>query len=265
MNNSNVLWIRFVGKDLELRSVPVYELAETLIALQRILHKVFLFQNERLEKGALLARDERQRVSLQVVERRKESDAWGLLPFLADPMVLGYVHDLMKAGLVELAKYALKQIFYRDQATNQVVGSALTGAIYAETVTITNHIYNIGNIERIEFSLDAPRVEPVVFDSDTQYYVRSVKNETYLGASTEIEGVVTKLYPNRSVVEIKLAPKRYVKVIATDNDFQSVRYKTDMGDTIRFLGRPRYRLGREHFEEFVADRYLGITHKGDDL
>ncbi len=266
MSNAEVLWIRFVGKDLELRSVPVYELAETLIALQRVLHKVFLFQNERLEKGALLAREERQRVSLQIVERRKESDAWGLLPFLADPTVLGYVHDLMKAGLVELAKYALKQIFVRDTKTNEVIGSALTGAIYAETVTITNHIYNIGSIERIEFSLGAhPRVEPVVFDSETQNYVRSVRNETYLGDPTEVEGVVTKLYPNRSIVEIRLGPKRYVKVITTDDDFQAVRYKTDMGDSIRFVGRPRYRLGRESFDEFLADGYLGITGKSDDL
>ncbi len=264
MNSEDALWIRFVGIDFHVQSVPVYELAEILIAFQRIIHKVFLFQDKRLEKGALLTREERRRVSLQIVERRKESDAWGLLPFITDPMVVGYVHDLLKAGLKELAKYSLKQIFSRHNATDQQVGSALTGAIYAETVTITNHIYNIGNIERIEFSLGAhPQVNPVIFDSEARDYVRSVRNETYVGDPTEVEGIVTKLYPNRTMVEIKVGPKHYVKVRVTDHDFQSVRYNTSTGDTIRFSGHSIYRLGQDVFDEFMADRYLGIIHKGD--
>ena len=152
------------------------------------------------------------------------------------------------------------------RALKQNASAVVSDAASGETVTITNHIYNIGNVERIEFSLGPhPGVQPVVFTSETQEYVRSVRNETYLGDPSTVEGVVTKLYPNRGIVEIRLGPKRYVKVTTTDEDFQTVRYKTHTGDTIRFAGRPLYRLGREQFEEFVADGYLGITKEGDEL
>jgi hypothetical protein len=44
------LWIKFSGELLDLRSIPIYELGDTLVAIQRIIHKTFLHNEERLQK-----------------------------------------------------------------------------------------------------------------------------------------------------------------------------------------------------------------------
>ncbi|MEX0964513.1 MAG: hypothetical protein WDZ52_10800 [Pseudohongiellaceae bacterium] len=72
MNDESSLWLKFTGENLDMRSVPIYELGDTLVAVQRIIHKAFLYQNDRLKKRAQLTQDERKRLSLQIVERRKE-------------------------------------------------------------------------------------------------------------------------------------------------------------------------------------------------
>ena len=43
-NESPSVWLKFFGKQLDVRSVPIYELGDTLIAIQRIVHKTFLFE-----------------------------------------------------------------------------------------------------------------------------------------------------------------------------------------------------------------------------
>ena len=121
--------------------------------------KTFLHTNERLKKHAQLTQDERKRLSLQILERNKSSDLYGLVPFVADAAVQQYLATLLKIGLGTLAKYALKSVLSdehqrRENKTSlraqDVRGSSLVGAIYAETVQITNHINNIGGIESIE-------------------------------------------------------------------------------------------------------------------
>jgi hypothetical protein len=143
------LWLKFSGEELDVRSVPIYELGDTLVAIQRIIHKTFLFENDRLKKRAQLTQDERQRLSLQISERRKSSDLYALVPFAFDPALQQYLLSLLKVGLDTLAKYALKSVLsdtskQRSGTTSlrarDVEGSVLVGAIYAETVQITNHI-----------------------------------------------------------------------------------------------------------------------------
>lgn len=257
------LWLKFSGAELDLRSVPIYELGDTLIAVQRIVHKTFLFENGRLKKHAQLTHAERARLSLQISERRKSSDLYALIPFIADPAVQEYLTALLKIGLGALAKYALQSVLSNAKAkmgpttlnARDVQGSVLVGAIYAETVQITNHINNIGGIESIEIipsmSLD---VLPVTLTGDTQKYVREIANEGYRGELEEIIGHVTRLLPNRLVAEIKVAPSRYVKVGLTEEDFRFVRYRTEPEQRLRFKGFPIVRLGKDSssFNEFEA-------------
>ncbi|MCK4824877.1 hypothetical protein KA005_54500 [bacterium] len=252
-----VLAIKFVGEDLDLTSVPIYELGEVFIAYQRIIYKIFLFENRRLKKGAKLLREERQRMALQVLDRRKESDLWALVPFISEPAVIDTIRNLVNASLIELGRYALQSLFGKDEESGRPTGSQITGAIHAETVTITNHIYNIGNIERVEFhggaNISAP---PVIFTGETRDFVRDVPYQTYEGPPQEIQGTVTKLFPNRLIAEVCLRPGQYVKVNLSDDTFNDVRYRTGQGDLVTFLGRPVYRLGKDDFEEFQADKLV---------
>jgi hypothetical protein len=259
------LWLKFSGEDLDVRSIPIYELGDTLVAVQRIVHKTFLFENDRLKKHAQLTQEERKRLSLQISERRKSSDLYALIPFTVDPAIQQYILTLLKVGLGSLAKYALKSVLSDYQKpksgttsiqAGDVKGSVLVGAIYAETVQITNHINNIGGIDSIEL-IPSPtlNLSSIKLTPETQTYVREIANESYRGEPDEIVGYVTRLYPNRLLAEIKLAPSRYVKVGLNEKNFDFVRYETVAEQQLRFKGWPVIRLGKDFstFQEFEAE------------
>jgi len=39
-----IIWLRFIGEDLDLKALPIYELGSVLVALQRIIHKAYLYE-----------------------------------------------------------------------------------------------------------------------------------------------------------------------------------------------------------------------------
>ena len=51
MKEEPSLLLKFSGEGLDVRSIPIYELGDTLVAVQRIIHKTFLFENDRLKKA----------------------------------------------------------------------------------------------------------------------------------------------------------------------------------------------------------------------
>lgn len=264
MAKDTLLSLKFSGESLDVRSVPIYELGDTLVALQRMVHKTFLAEEERLRKRAQLTRVERKRLSLQISERTKSSDLYALVPFLADTETRNYLAALMKIGLGALARYALGRVFSSEQSAHRqtsvkvgdIEGSLLVGAIYAETVQITNHINNIGGVDRIDLIPgDRALGSPVILTPETQKYVRQIANERYRGPPEEIVGYVTRMYPNRLLAQIKVGPARYVKVGLDEEMFRFVRYKTQPEEELRFKGRPLIRLGkdRKNYDEFEAD------------
>jgi hypothetical protein len=264
-SSKNLISLKFTGELLLLDSIPIYELGDSLVAIQRIVHKAYLFQHERLQKHAQLTQSERRLTALQITERRKSSDLYALAPFLSDPFVKQQISDLLKMGLEALEKYALKKVFSgeKDQKRNnppvqirEIEGSPFIGAIYAETVQITNHINNIGGVESIELVPDAGlKIPPIKLTADTQKYVREVANEFYRGPSQQIVGTVKKLAPDRLTADVLIGPNQLIKVGLTEEAFQFVRYETNSEQRIRFKGHALYRLGNNSgsFREFQAD------------
>jgi hypothetical protein len=263
MRNEAIL-LKFSGEDLNIRSVPIYELGETLVAIQRIVHKASLFENGRLTKHAQLTQKERKRLSLQINDRRKSCDVYALALFLSDPICQQYLAMLLKIGMGALAKYALQSVFSNKSKEGRektsinardIEGSLFVGAIYAETVQITNHINNIGGVESIELipekALDVP---PIKLTRDTQKYVRDLASQSFRGELQEIVGQVTGLIPSRLIAEIVVAPRRHVKVGLTEDAFLFVRYNTEQDQLLRFRGYPISRLGENlaAFREFEA-------------
>jgi hypothetical protein len=265
VNDEPPLSLKFSGEPLDTRSVPIYELGDTLVAVQRIIHKTFLFQNDRLKKRAQLTHNERQQLALRISERRQSSDLYALVPFAVDPAIQQYLLTLLKVGLGALAKYVLKSVLSGPEKKNlgttsiqarDVEGSVLVGAIYAETVQITNHINNIGGIDSIELIPSSGlNISSVKLTPETQSYVREIANESYRGEPVEIVGYVTRLHPNRLIAEIKLAPALYVKVGLDEESFNFVRYETVAEQQLRFKGRPLVRLDKDlsTFQEFEAE------------
>ena len=58
--------IRIVGEELSHRGVSIYDLSNSLLAIQRIVHKAHLSLEDRLVKGAFPDTEDRQRLALQL-------------------------------------------------------------------------------------------------------------------------------------------------------------------------------------------------------
>ncbi|MEW8297345.1 MAG: hypothetical protein AB2721_09365 [Candidatus Thiodiazotropha sp.] len=249
-----ILWVRFIGEELDVKALPIYELGTVLIAFQRVINKAYLFEKEALSKGAKLNPTERQNCALQIGAHQKSSDEYGFISFVTDPVVVDHIKTLVVDGLIALGAYALgKAVSKKNESPppNQY----FIGSIYNEVNVISDRIENIGGVNSIKIrgGTDAD-VNPVSFTKETQEYVRQLENETYHGEMQSLEGTITKLYPNRLIAEIKIQPNYYTKVFLDNKDFDVVRYKTRTGDIIEFMGRPIYRLGQKtsKIREFEA-------------
>lgn len=258
------LLLKFSGDGLAVRGVPIYELGDTLVAVQRILHKTYLYEQGRLGSGMPLRKAERQQLSLQILDRERSSDLYVLAPFLADPVVQLLIGSVLEVGLGSLLQYALQRVVagppspghQANLEASNVAGSFLAGAIYAETVQITNHINNIGGVETIELLPTGPvRAPSVLLTPETQGYTRDLANRTVYGPPQEIVGYVTRLHPNRLMADIKVAPGHFVRVHMNPDAFDFVRYRTGPEEDLLFRGWPVLRLGRDNMKvrEFEAE------------
>src|SRR5690606_19685943 len=100
---NGLLTIRFIGEELHVRGVSIYDLSTSLLAVQRIMHKAYLAQEGRLEKGAFPDKEEREILALQLGERRRASDAFALVSLLSDPAIQAQVSkvvDWVCGGLI---------------------------------------------------------------------------------------------------------------------------------------------------------------------
>lgn len=257
-----LLTIRFVGDSLTEHGVSIYDLAESLIAIQRIVHKAHLARDGRLTKGAFPSRVERPKLALQLGERRRSSDSFALVPILTDPtvheafkQVVSYVADGVVGYYVQdvLSRVAKKKA---DPEVNIFIGS-----IYTEVGTLVNRITGSGGVDAITIGSPAMQMETIAsFDHKTKEYMAELKGASALGEYQEIRGKVYKLYPSSRIVAIRRSGGTTVSVHLEDSDFQEIRYHKERSPMFAFSGRPLYQFGIEtkSVSEFQADtiRYL---------
>lgn len=260
--NSDLLSIKFEGEELATRSLPIYELASSLIAVQRIVHKAALFTEGKLAKGIHLPTRRREELALQISSHKKSSDLWGLTPYLTDPALGPIFQGLIVAGLGALGAYAGKKIgTEKTTPKNQV----LIVNIFPEIKQLADRVGNIGGVDRIEFLGPHDKVgQGLVIDAKTQEYVRDLEHKVVPGKTTIIAGVITKLLPQSFRLDIEDAPGHYIRVAMDEKLFEKVRrLPVLMEREIRLEGIPLYKLGDATggIHEFRADR-VNLSRKG---
>jgi len=245
--------IRFIGEGLETRSIPIYELGQSFIAFQRIINKAYLFKNQKLTKGMVLSTEERRTCALQMIGRKKESDGYGLSPFLTDPVYGDVIKGLIVVGVSAIAAYTRKKLFppKENNPSNQI----LIGSIKNEVNIFIDRIGTFSGANNIQISpgkdLD---FEILNIDKETQEYVRSMNFESLHGEVTKIYGVVTRIHPRRMTIDIKDRPNHYITVHLTETDFDTIRKSKKITNYIKFTGHPIFKFGFEtlDFDEFEA-------------
>lgn len=248
--------IRFVGDGFDIRGVSIYDLSQSLLAFQRIVHKAYLAKEGRLDKGAYPNKEEREVLSLQLGERRRASDAFALVPILTDPATIEVakkVADYVFSGLVG---YFVGDVLDRIKKEPSQERQIFIGSIYTEVANIVNRVDASGGVDAISIGMPLLGRETVAsFDSDSKEYIARLKDEYFLGDYQEIRGEVYKLYPASNIVAIKRPGGKNVSIFLNDLDFDKIRYHQETKPCFLFKGRPRYALGvqSKSVNEFEAD------------
>lgn len=255
LQDESLLWVRFYGPELEAKSVPIYELGQTLVALQTIIHKVYWYTQEPPSKRRIgLSRDVRNRLALRIKERQVGSDLYALSSFLSDPYVIGIIASLVGTAFFTLGAYVHKQIRQRNNSRS----APMTSAIYNQVNILVDRINNTGGITKIEVSIPSES-KPLVFDESVQQYLREIRSEPIYGETTQIEGQLSRLDVRFFTGFIHTRPG-YVRLHLSPEDFNRIRYQSQGAPMIKVEGRYLYFLGREggRFNEFEVSKILDI-------
>lgn len=248
--------VRFVGKALSERGVSIYDLSTSLLGLQRIIHKAHLSIEDRLVKGAFPNSEEREKLALQLGERRRQSDAYALIPILTDPQIQQYMRQLADYVFSGIVGYYVGDVLKRVHREKDLNKAVFIGSIYTEVANIVNRIDASGGVEGINIGAPSLGQETVAsFDSSTKDYLVSLKGEVALGSYQEIKGRAYKLYPASRIVAIRRGGGRTVSVFLSEEDFDKIRYHRESNPMFIFRGRPRFQFGVETrvVSEFMAD------------
>lgn len=236
--DEDLIKIRFNGENLFRQGVPIYELGETFIAFQRIVNKCFLLEKDRLTPGAKLIPSEREICALQIRERTRESDAYGLVALLMHPAYGGILQSLIASAIFGIGCYVYKKVFFEDSDERD---RKIVSAIRNEVSVIFERVGNVGGIEEIEMIPNSKiGTEPLLINEDCRDYLRELPYREIFGDLTTIEGYITKILPRRRTIDLKIGPKWFVTVQLDEQQFDRIRRSKKIDNLIRITGRPVY-------------------------
>lgn len=219
------LGIRFEGPGLKQDGLPIGELGEALIAIQRLVYKAYLIQNKGEFVHAALTDAERQKYALQIA-RRKHGSEFILLNWLQNTLQDPVVQEKLAAILTMFSGAALTYVEnkVRDKLRHARLGRAKDDAdelalrMFPEIQEIVKHIGNPmpekqprkqpGDRKKVRRK-PKPRVDsisisvaglgrPIVFDQKVKENVRSMENSTKYGKERTITGSVDKAHVLKS-------------------------------------------------------------------
>jgi hypothetical protein len=178
---TDILELSFFGNDLGRKSIPIYDLGETLIALQRIVNKTFLVQNNCWMKNARLSIND-PNLALQIVEHQYGSDIYRFSWFT--DVLRQFPSELSTKILLEGIQWV--SIYARQNVSEQIKSlintklesseKTINGimAIYPELISLTNRIDSLGKIVEIRIDLKG-QWEPITLTRHTKKYVRHLE------------------------------------------------------------------------------------------
>lgn len=213
------LSVHFEGPGLKTDGLPIGELGEALIAIQRLVYKAYLIQNKEEFVHTAVTDAERQKYALQIAKRKHGSE-FILLNWLHNTINDPVVQEKLVSILTVLSGAALNYVenTVREKLNKLRIGKSnpeadeLALRMYPEIQEIVKHIGN-PMVERQTRKKPGdrkdvkrkpkPRVDsisitiagmkrPIVFNEKVKERVRQLENSTRYGALRTIIGKVVK-------------------------------------------------------------------------
>jgi hypothetical protein len=211
------LSIRFEGPGLKTDGLPIGELGEAMIAVQRLVYKAYLIQNKRDFVHTSITEIERQKYALQIADRKHGSEHV-MFTWLAETLQNPIIQQQIASMLVLLGGAALKYVervvkitlddmtVGPDQPNNEDADE-LALRMYPEIQEIVKHIGNpmidgepqpkgkrrIPRINSVRITIAGVK-RPIVFDQKVKEHVKKIENSTRYGPLKTIVGKVDKAH-----------------------------------------------------------------------
>ena len=251
--NSYPISLRFSGPNLKTQGVPILELGQTLMTLQRLVYKAYLFHNGRSPNTSLLKQRERKMLSLGIASREKGSDIYHLEWFAAGELE-NFPEATINKSLLEVAKAA--SLYTQNKIDPRRPKDGLAVSMFNDLYELTDRIGRIGGIEQLEIQFTGKK-SPILIDERVKSYVTELKGEVWEGKRTSVKGVVIAPHTlDRDYAHVLSGGQR-VKVYLYDEDlFKGMMDVLAEEDQPYFEFKGKYRLyigeGASRIKEFDA-------------
>ena len=256
------LSIRFEGPGLKTDGLPISELGEALIAVQRLVYKAYLVSTKKDTVHISLSNMERQKYALQIATRKHGSE-FVLMNWLSntihDPIAQDLIKEMMILLIGATGSYMKKDLKIRLKRLNEKPNSKarsvdeLAVRMYPEIQELVSHIGTAMAEEKPRFvkkgkrvkKIQTPRVtsfsisiagskRPIVFDQKVRNYVKKMENLTVYGDVKTIYGMVDKALLHRGTcLEALFGDKRFWVKVCIQEDESQKEQEGKKGNTSR--------------------------------
>ncbi len=276
--------IHFEGENFKTRGVPICELGETLVAIQRLLYRAYL-EDKDIKRRTIRSIALRQKLALQIVSREPGSDIYNLGWFqtpggeMTLTLLTGLLGEIIKVGGQYVSQFVLRDKPPDERIKPSKEAKAVRGrpaddsagrtppriidkraiAYFNEFRDLANPVSKVGKIEALKVYI-AGEKKPLVIDSDFLDYIREMDKYFYYDKEQEIEGIAERAHVySRDKVEIQVGRHKKVTVYVTDDIFGDLLHTFTLRrrPKLLFFGCPIRRVGDigASFSEFEANSY----------
>lgn len=218
----------------------------------------------------------RAQLALQLGERKKASDGYGLIPIVNGENLMA-IRDASAFCLTILNCYSreLNLESIRQTTTMLPSGVLITGnqvmmgvaACYNQVTGLGRRLGGIGGITSTEIKSGDPEIETEAVVSDsTKGYLRELGKVVAHGNPIRVYGRVEAIFPPNQILKIKTNKGHSMLIYADDVGLGAVQADTRKNVFVECYGEPRFRFGVESkFFDRVHARSLDVLPDISDL
>lgn len=184
--NTHPISLCFTGPNLKTQGVPILELGQTLVTLQRLVYKAYLYHNNRSPNTSLLKQRERKLLSLGIASQEKGSDIYHLEWYAAGELE-NFPAATINKSLLEVAKAA--SLYTQNRIDPRKPKDGLAVSMINDLQELTDRIGRVGGIAQLEIRI-AGRKSPILIDESMKSYVTQLKGRVWNSTAKSVRGVV---------------------------------------------------------------------------
>ena len=250
--------LRFDGPQFKTRGVPIQDLGESLVLIQRMVYKTYFIHEKQSFKKAVPSSDERKFLAMEIAERKRGSDVYQLA-WLAKDVVENVMAGTLQGISGELASalmlLATKKVWDLIQKRKRQPVDLLAIALYNDLEELTNRIGKSNGIRKIEIRFAGKR-KPIIIDAKLRDEIKDIKKRARKGAPLPLVGdVIAPHTIGQDYAFVRVGTDR-IKVHMKREVFGDMMAILGPEPTarLRFAGRPRLMIDFDptRFVEYYA-------------